>query len=96
MVALALVAGPIHAVDQQDIQPAVAVVIEKRATGAERFRKIFRAERSAVVPEVDAGRSGDVGEAKSRIGGSGRERQEIPSRKVRRFTRCSTRPWRMA
>ena len=29
--ALALVAGPVHAVDQQDVLPAVGVVIEERA-----------------------------------------------------------------
>ena len=27
----ALVSGPIHAIDEQNIQPAVAIVIEKRA-----------------------------------------------------------------
>ena len=34
-----LVAGPIHAIDQQNVLPAVAVVIEKGAAGAQSFRQ---------------------------------------------------------
>src|SRR5882762_7562338 len=33
------VAGPIHSIDQQDILPAIRVIIEEDAARAERFRK---------------------------------------------------------
>ncbi len=35
--ALAVVAGPVHAVDEQNVLPAVGFVIEKGAAGAESF-----------------------------------------------------------
>ena len=95
--ALALVAGPIHAVDQQNVQPAVAVVIQKGAAGAHGFGQILRAESAAVVAEVDAGGGGDVGQAEARSRTPGRgDRGKAPTRKVRRVTRCSPvrRGWR--
>ena len=63
---LALVAGPVHAVDEQDVLPAVGVVVEERAAGAERFGQQLAAVRAVVVPELHAGRGGDVDEAESR------------------------------
>ena len=51
---------PISAVHQQNIEPAVALVIENRAARAERFREIFGSESAAVVMEVDAGSSGNI------------------------------------
>ena len=42
-------ARPIHAVHQQNIQPAVAIVIEKGAARAQRFRQILGSECAAVV-----------------------------------------------
>ena len=63
---LALVARPVHAVDQQDVLPAVGVVVEKRAAGAERFRQQLAAVGAAVVPELQAGRGGDVDEPEAR------------------------------
>ena len=55
MRALPLVAGPIHPVDEQDVLPAVGVVIEKCATGAESLGKQLAAVGAAVVLEMDSG-----------------------------------------
>jgi len=54
--AAALVAGPIHPVHQQHVQPAIAIVIEERAAGAHGFGQILSAERAAVLMKVDASR----------------------------------------
>ena len=97
--ALAAMAGPVHAVDQQNIQPAIGIVIEEGAARAHGFRQILGAECAAVVAELDAGGGGDVGQAEvqaGRIGGQ-RPRREAPPRNapprnVRRFTRCSPDP----
>ena len=75
--ALAAMARPVHAVDQQNIQPAIGIVIEESAAGAQGFRQILGAECAAVVAEVDAGGGGDVGQAEvqaGRIGGQRRAR----------------------
>ena len=50
-----LVSGPVGAVDQQNVLPAVAIVVKKGAAGAQRLGQEFSAEGSAVVLEVDAG-----------------------------------------
>ena len=88
--ALAFVARPIHAVDQQDVEPAVAVVIEKGAARAQGFGQILGAEGAAVVPEIDARRSGDVRQTEARVG----RRRPTAARAAaqqetsRRVTRC--------
>ena len=48
------VAGPVRAVDQQNVLPAVAIVVQKGAAGAESFRQKFSAEGSAVVLELNS------------------------------------------
>src|SRR6185369_5709723 len=53
--AATFVAGPVHSVHQQNVLPAVVIVIEKGAPGAQRLGQIFFAERAAVVPKVDPG-----------------------------------------
>src|SRR5262249_561533 len=81
--AAALVGRPIAAVDQQDVEPAVAIVVEKGAPGAQRFGQILRAECSAVMPEADSRARGDIGKAKGRGGGSeegGDSTKERPAR----------------
>ena len=60
------VAGPIHAVDEQDVLPAVGVVIQEGAPGAERFRQELAAVCAAVVRECDARRR------RSRLSGESR------------------------
>src|SRR5258708_16239034 len=52
--------GPVFAIDQQNVGPAVAIGVEKRAARAERFRKKLLPCPSAVVRKVDASRAGDV------------------------------------
>src|ERR1700726_4940306 len=42
--ALLFVAGPIHSIDKEYVQPAVAVVIEKSASGPQRLGQVLRAE----------------------------------------------------
>src|SRR5262249_25571078 len=54
--------GPVHRVDEQDVLPAVVIVIDKRTAGADRFGQILLSERAAVVFEMNAGFGGDVGE----------------------------------
>ena len=49
-----LVAGPIGAVDEQNVLPAVAVVVQKSASGAESLGQEFSAESSAIVLEVNS------------------------------------------
>src|SRR4029077_18972021 len=55
-------AGPVLAVDEQDVGKPVVVVIDERAAGAHGFREPFLSEGSVVVREVDAGLGGDVAE----------------------------------
>ncbi len=52
----------ILAVHQQNIEPAVAVDIEKGAARPHRFRQPLLARAPGVVREMDAGRVRDVGE----------------------------------
>ena len=56
---------PIHAVDQQDVLPAIAVVIEKGATRAKRFRQQLSAVGAVVVLKLDACRGRHVNEPQS-------------------------------
>ena len=55
-------ARPVHAVDEQDVLPAVGVVVEERAAGAQRLGQQLAAVRAAVVAELESGRGRDVGE----------------------------------
>ena len=58
-------AWPVHPVDQQDVLPAIGVVIEKRAAGPERLRQQLAAISAAVVPELQPGGGGDIDEAEA-------------------------------
>ena len=51
---LALVTGPVHAIDKQDVLPAVAVIVEESAARTERFRKKFASIGTAVVQKLNA------------------------------------------
>ncbi len=61
-------AGPVGAVDEEDVGPAVVVVVDESDTGAHGFGKIFFAEGSVVVEEADAGLLGDVAEGDGGLG----------------------------
>ena len=67
----ALMAGPVHAVHQQNIEPAIVIVIEKSAAGSKSFGKIPGTERAVVVTEVEAGIRCNVGQLET---GAGRAR----------------------
>ena len=56
MVRRLLVSGPVGAVDEQDVLPAVAIVVEEGAAGAQSLGQKLAAEGAAVVLEVEAGR----------------------------------------
>src|SRR5438445_4087675 len=58
----ARVAGPVLTIQEEDIRPAVVVVINKGATRAHGFRQIFFPESAVVVSEVDSGLGSDVAE----------------------------------
>ena len=45
---------PIAAIHQEKGLPAIAIIIEKRATGAKRFRKQLSSIRTVVVVKLDA------------------------------------------
>ena len=63
--ALAFVLGPVHAVDQQDVLPAVGVVIEEGAAGTESFREKFAAVRAAIVAELNSRGGCDINKAET-------------------------------
>ena len=89
-------AGPVRAIDEQDVEPAVAVVIEEGAAGAHGLGQKLRSERAIVVAESDSGGCGDVGELKIRAAAAPRtaglrRRKKRPARHG-----ILTSPWRMA
>jgi len=62
---LALVAGPVHAVEEHNVLPAVGVVIQESATRAEGLGKQLAAVGATVVHKTNSRGVGYVGEAKS-------------------------------
>ena len=49
------------AVDQEDIRPSIAVVVEDEAPGAHGFGHVLLRRGAILVFEVDAGLDGDIG-----------------------------------
>ena len=98
----ASMAGPVHAVDQQDIEPAIGIVVEEGAAGAHGFGQILRAECAVVVPELDAGGGGDIGQAEVQAGRVGGQRprrgatQKGATDERTAIHAMLTRPWRIA
>ena len=60
-------ARPVHAVHEQNVLPAIGVVIEKGATRAHGFRQHLAAKGAAIVMKPDAGARGRIGKTKSKI-----------------------------
>ena len=60
-------AGPITSIYEQDVLPAVAIVVKKSAARAERFRQQLAAVGSIIVPEADSSLGGDVRKSKPGI-----------------------------
>src|SRR5438128_1322474 len=58
-----LMPRPITGIHEQDVLPAVPVIVEKRDSRAHCLRQKLLAESAIGVPEGDAGGLGDVGEA---------------------------------
>ncbi len=56
------VAWPVHGIHEEDVLPAVVVVIENADAAAHCFGEILFAEGAGIVFEADAGLGGDVGE----------------------------------
>ena len=56
------VAGPIFAVDQENVGIAVVVIIDEGATRAQGLRQVFLPERGIVVDEANAGLGSDIAE----------------------------------
>jgi len=56
------VAGPVHAVYEKNIRPAVIVVVNEGDAGSHSFWQEFLAERAIVVNEADSGELRDVAE----------------------------------
>src|SRR6266446_3803237 len=71
--ALTLVAGPVRAVDQKNVLPAVTVVVEERAAGAQGLWEQLAAISTAVVMKLDSRCIGNVDQAESKRSGWIRE-----------------------
>src|SRR3954452_3676562 len=53
---------PVHGINQQNVLPAVVVVVEKADAAAHGFWQVLLSERSRVVFEMDAGLCCHIGE----------------------------------
>src|SRR5262249_15912894 len=65
---LLLVAVPIHAIDEENVLPAIAVVIEKGTPRTQGLRKILPPECAAVVPELNTSTCSHIYKSKAWIG----------------------------
>src|SRR5205814_2345153 len=63
--ALAFMPRPIHPIDQENVLPAVTVVVQESAAGTERLRKKLSPIRSTVVVKLNARSSGNVYQAET-------------------------------
>src|SRR3989442_11947971 len=68
--AVALVAGPIRSVDEENVLPSVGVVIQKCTAWTECFRKKLSAISAAVVAELNSGSTRHIDHPKSGRRGS--------------------------
>ena len=57
-----MLAGPVLAIGEKQVLPAVPVVVDKGDARTERFRKILFTESAGVMSERDPRVFGDVGE----------------------------------
>src|SRR5712664_2293505 len=64
----AFVSGPVRSVDEKNVLPAIAIVIEKCATGTQRLGEERAAVNAIVVPELNACCGGHVRKAKREAG----------------------------
>ena len=73
---LLAMAGPIPTVDQQDVGPAVVVIVNEGATRTHGFGQPFLAEGAVIVGEMDSGLGGDVAEGDVLLGSAFRGHQQ--------------------
>src|SRR5215471_6328927 len=67
----ALPARPAHRVDQQNVLPAIVVIVDEGTTRTQGFREILFARRTAVMFELNSGLCCHIGESNwSRVSGS--------------------------
>jgi len=79
-----LMTRPVRAIDEKDVLPTVAIIVEKGASGAESFRQELPAEGAAIVLKMDTGLACDVGKAESDgIARGGLCREGLQPRKLR-------------
>ena len=74
---------PVHAVNQQDVLPAIAVIVQEGATGAQSFGQQFASIGAAVVKKPDSRLIGDIDQAKRKA------RRRLQGQKLRRGEPCS-------
>ena len=97
-----LMAGPVHAVDQQDVLPAIAVVVQKGAARAQRLGQELLAESAVVMLEQQTRARGHVDQPESTAAPARRWCSAAPPwpppppavaiRNSRRFIAAMTRP----
>src|ERR1051325_1847495 len=63
--AILFMAGPVGSVDQEDVLPTIAIVIQKSAARPQGLRQVLAAEGSAVVLKLNSSRAGHVGETET-------------------------------
>src|SRR5262249_21234237 len=61
---LALMIGPVHRIDQQDVLPTIVVVVQERASGSNGFGQELLAVSTAVVLELNPCLRGNVGKSR--------------------------------
>src|SRR5262245_5107248 len=75
--------GPVLTVDDQNVLPAVVVVVNQSAPGPHGLGKIFFSECAVVVDETDARLRGDVAELDlGRSGDTGKKKQRKQPQKA--------------
>ena len=77
---VAAVRDEVLAVDEEDVEPAVAVDVEEGAARAHGLGEPLLARASGVVGELDSGGGGDVGEADGSAGGRRRPDEQERAR----------------
>src|SRR5262249_45658243 len=87
---LALVAWPVHSVDQQDVLPAVGIVIQESTAGAECFGQKLSAVGAAVMGKAKAGGVGNLCQAEPRTAIRPREGRQLKSKQQQTANKVSS------
>jgi len=57
--------GPIHGIDEQNVWPAIGIVVEEGTAGTKRFGEQLAAIGAAIVLKMDTGLRSDIRELKA-------------------------------